>query len=47
MDRTENPLRDRLTRPRFEVKDGAVTVPDAPGLGIDVDPSLLEQFAVR
>lgn len=47
MDRTENPLRDRLTRPRFEVKDGAVTVPDTPGLGIDVDPGLLEQFALR
>ena len=47
MDRTENSLRDRLTRPRFEVKDGAVAVPDAPGLGIDVDPDLLEQFALR
>jgi D-galactarolactone cycloisomerase len=47
MDRTENPLRDRLTGPRFEVKDGAVAVPDAPGLGIDVDPGLLEQFALR
>ena len=41
MDRTENCLRDRLTRPRFEAKDGAVAVPDTPGLGIDVDPGLL------
>ncbi len=47
MDRTENPLRDRLTLPRFAVKDGAVAVPDVPGLGIDVDAALLEQFAVR
>ncbi len=47
MDRTENPLRDRLTLPRFEVKGGAVAVPDAPGLGIEVDPALLEQFARR
>lgn len=47
MDRTENPLRDRLTQPRFEVKAGAVTVPDAPGLGIEVDPDLLKEFAVR
>lgn len=47
MDRSENPLRDRLTRPRFEVKDGTVGVPDAPGLGIEVDPDLLEQFTVR
>lgn len=47
MDRTENPLRDRLTRPCFEVRDGAVAVPDAPGLGVDVDAALLEDFAVR
>lgn len=47
MDRTENPLRDRLTHPRFEVRDGAVAVPEVPGLGIEVDPDLLEQFALR
>jgi D-galactarolactone cycloisomerase len=47
MDRSENPLRDRLTRHSFEVREGAVAVPDAPGLGIEVDPGLLEQFAVR
>ena len=47
MDRTENPLRDRLTQPCFEVSNGAVVVPDTPGLGIDVDPDLLEQFALR
>lgn len=47
MDRTENPLRDRLTLPRFEVRDGSVAVPDSPGLGVDVDVGLLEQFAVR
>ncbi len=47
MDRTENPLRDQLTQPRFQVKDGAVTVPDAPGLGIDVDPDFLKQFTLH
>lgn len=47
MDRTENPLRDRLTYPRFEVKEGSVAVPDLPGLGIEVDEGLLEQFVVR
>ena len=47
MDRTENPLRDRLTRPFFKMHDGAVTVPDAPGLGVEVDLDLLELFAVR
>jgi D-galactarolactone cycloisomerase len=46
MDRTENPLRDRLTVPRFEVDGGAVTVPAAPGLGIDVDAGLLREYQV-
>jgi D-galactarolactone cycloisomerase len=47
MDRTENPLRDRLTRPCFQAQDGTVEVPSRPGLGIDVDPRLLETFLVR
>lgn len=46
MDRTENPLRDRLTQPVFKVMEGSVVVPDTPGLGIDVDPCLLEEFAL-
>eukprot|EP00904_Undaria_pinnatifida_P002338 jgi/Undpi1/12104/HiC_scaffold_41.g14077.m1 len=45
MDRTENPLRDKLTTPRFEAHNGKVKVPDVPGLGIDVDPDLLEEMA--
>jgi D-galactarolactone cycloisomerase len=44
MDRTENSLRDRLTQPKFEAVDGFVTVPNTPGLGIEVDPYLLEEF---
>jgi D-galactarolactone cycloisomerase len=47
MDRTENPLRDQLTTPRFQPGDGSVPVPDAPGLGVDVDPARLEEFSVR
>ena len=46
MDRTENPLRDRLTIPRFEAVKGRVPVPNEPGLGIDVDPTLLAAFGV-
>lgn len=37
MDRSPNPLRDELTFPRFVQQDGAVVVPTAPGLGVDVD----------
>jgi len=47
MDRTENPLRDELTIPRFEAHEGKVLVPDSPGLGVDVNPALLEQFCIK
>lgn len=46
MDRTENPLRDQLTTPRFSPDGGSVAVPDAPGLGIDVDPARLAEYTV-
>lgn len=45
MDRSENALRDTLTQPQFKQVDGAVDVPDAPGLGVDVDPEYLAQYA--
>jgi D-galactarolactone cycloisomerase len=44
MDRTENPLRDQLTQPRFSIHESRVVVPTEPGLGIDVDPDLLNRF---
>ncbi len=47
MDRTENPLRDRLILPLFKAADGLVPVPSGPGLGVDVDPALLEAFGQR
>ena len=47
MDRTENPLRDRLTIPFFEAVNGMVAVPTEPGLGIDVDRDLLEEFCIK
>ena len=47
MDRTENPLRDLLTTPRFQPVDGCVAVPAGPGLGVDVDAKRLEEFAAR
>jgi len=40
-DRSENPLRDNITNPRFAAVDGYVPVPTAPGLGIDVDMEYL------
>ena len=47
MDRTENPLRDRLTLPKFEASDGMVPVPTEAGLGVDVDLDLLEEFRIN
>lgn len=44
MDRTENALRDELTGPRFQPVEGRVVVPDAPGLGVEVDPGRLAEF---
>lgn len=45
MDRSENPLRDELTTPRFAARAGRVAVPTAPGLGVDVDPAALRHCA--
>lgn len=44
MDRSENPLRDDMTVPRFSLQNGFIAVPNAPGLGVDVDPEMLNLF---
>lgn len=43
-DRTENPLRDDLIKPRFSLENGRLDVPTTPGLGIDVDTNLLSKY---
>jgi L-alanine-DL-glutamate epimerase-like enolase superfamily enzyme len=40
------PLNQSLTRQTFPLKDGYVEVPTSPGLGVDLDPEVLERFAV-
>jgi len=42
----DTPLNNSLTRERFPLKDGYVEVPTAPGLGVELDPEVLERFAV-
>jgi L-alanine-DL-glutamate epimerase-like enolase superfamily enzyme len=45
---SESALRWELTRERFPIeKDGKVTVPTAPGLGVSLDPKVVERFRVR
>lgn len=46
-DQTENGLRERLTFPSIEMKDGYIEVPNRPGLGIDVDEDVLESYSEK
>ena len=39
----DSPIRRELT-PDFEISDGTIAVPNAPGLGVDPDPDALERF---
>ena len=39
-----NPFRTDLARPAYGVVDGYIEPPDGPGLGIQIDPSILEQY---
>ncbi|WP_213455062.1 mandelate racemase/muconate lactonizing enzyme family protein [Rhizomonospora bruguierae] len=41
----DNAFRDVLVTPAVQVEDGAVTVPDAPGLGIELVEDFRERFA--
>ena len=45
-DQTENGLRDNLSFPKIEMKDGMIEVPNRPGLGIDIDEAVLERYSV-
>lgn len=46
LDQSENPWRDGLATERFELRDGFITVPSKPGLGIEVDEEVVKQYAV-
>ncbi len=44
LDRTENALRDEVTKSLVKVDNGIIKVPDAPGLGVDVDVDALNIY---
>lgn len=46
VDINPNPLRDLCCGPVGEVKDGAITLSDAPGLGVDPDLAAIEKYRV-
>jgi L-alanine-DL-glutamate epimerase-like enolase superfamily enzyme len=41
-----NPLLHELSEEKFEVKDGMIEIPDRPGLGVTIDASFVERYAV-
>ena len=45
-DRTENGIRESLTQPTIDMKDGFIDVPQGPGLGIDVNEDAIRQFSL-
>lgn len=45
-DQSPNPLRDNLTTTSFEVREGKVRVPAGPGLGVEINEEIFEQYCV-
>jgi L-alanine-DL-glutamate epimerase-like enolase superfamily enzyme len=41
-----SPIRTSLVREPVQIVDGYATVSDAPGLGVEIDPEILERYAV-
>lgn len=47
LDRTENALRDEVTKSVIEIERGILHVPETPGLGVEVDTDALEKYRER
>lgn len=45
LDRVENPFREELFATPVEIRDGFATVPNRPGLGVDVDEEKIAYYA--
>lgn len=41
-----NPLREELNLHKLEINDGVVTLPERPGLGIELNPETMERYKV-
>jgi D-galactarolactone cycloisomerase len=46
-DRTPNPIRDDLLQIEFRLESGYLKVPTGPGLGVDINESVLRRLAVN
>jgi D-galactarolactone cycloisomerase len=47
LDCTEHPIREALMPAALRPIDGVVRIPDAPGLGIDIDRAVIDRFRVN
>ncbi|WP_010583428.1 mandelate racemase/muconate lactonizing enzyme family protein [Schlesneria paludicola] len=47
LDVTENPFRDQIVTRPFQLCEGFVDVPTGPGLGIEIDESVVESYSVH
>ena len=43
---SESPLRHQLTKESFDVVDGYISVPEGPGLGVNIDEATFEKYVV-
>lgn len=41
-----NPIREEILRQPLALRDGCLQVPDGPGLGIEIDPAVIERYSV-
>ncbi|MCK9343806.1 MAG: mandelate racemase/muconate lactonizing enzyme family protein [Massilibacteroides sp.] len=46
LDRTENALRDEVTKLNYIVDKGVITITDEPGLGVEVDEELIKKYVL-
>lgn len=46
-DSTPHPIRDAMLTDALRPKEGWLSVPSGPGLGVDVDPEIVARFAIR
>lgn len=46
-DRTENGIREALTAPAIQMKNGYIDVPQLPGLGIEVDEAIVRHYSTE
>ena len=46
-DRTPNPFRDDLVLDRPAIADGSITIPDRPGLGLEINEAVIREYLVK